>query len=259
MQRCDVLGTSLGFGVEGSEHGPAVLLIHGVPGSARDFRYLAPLLAQTCRVYRLDMPGFGTVHDADWSDQGPVGRSRLISAFADVSRLSRFIVVGHSIGFGVALATAVEDAERASGLVAIAGIGLRRHRGMTVAPWVANAIGIAARIPGVGALFARGMRGAYRRHRFPGADTLRARDVIIQSGTVGSFDFKWAARAAGQVRCPTLVAWAVDDPLIEAEISEELAASIDGAAALRYDSGGHNLAKTQAVHLAGRILAMVEA
>jgi len=41
---------------------PAIVLVHGLPGSVRDFRWLGAALrelAPEARVVRLDMPGFG--------------------------------------------------------------------------------------------------------------------------------------------------------------------------------------------------------
>lgn len=41
---------------EGPAGGPLVLCTHGTPGSRRDLRYLAPLLAERCRVVRVERP-----------------------------------------------------------------------------------------------------------------------------------------------------------------------------------------------------------
>jgi haloalkane dehalogenase len=44
---------------EGPREGRALIAVHGIPGSARDFRYLAPQLSSRVRFVRFDMPGFG--------------------------------------------------------------------------------------------------------------------------------------------------------------------------------------------------------
>ena len=49
---------SLAYTDEGSGE-PAIVAIPGLPGSGRDFRWLAPLLADRFRVIRIDPPGYG--------------------------------------------------------------------------------------------------------------------------------------------------------------------------------------------------------
>ena len=83
-----VLGTELGFTDEGPAAALPVVTVAGVPGGVRDFRYLAPLLAERYRVLRLDLPGFGSVHDARWDDYSTSGRARLVAAFAEAMTMS---------------------------------------------------------------------------------------------------------------------------------------------------------------------------
>jgi len=44
---------------EGPAEAPVLIAVHGIPGSGRDFRYLAPQLLPARRVVRVDLPGFG--------------------------------------------------------------------------------------------------------------------------------------------------------------------------------------------------------
>ena len=131
-----VLGTRVGYTSEGPSDGVPLLMVHGVPGNTRDFRYLAPLLAERCRVHRLELPGFGSNTRARWRDYSPWGRAELVLAFADAMGMELFAVLGHSIGGPVAILAAALRPERVAGLVAVASPGLRRHRGMFVSPRV---------------------------------------------------------------------------------------------------------------------------
>jgi pimeloyl-ACP methyl ester carboxylesterase len=52
-------GTELSFITAGKESKPAVLLLHGFPGSAGYFREVVPELSQAAYVIAPDLPGFG--------------------------------------------------------------------------------------------------------------------------------------------------------------------------------------------------------
>jgi pimeloyl-ACP methyl ester carboxylesterase len=52
-------GNSLSYVVAGDAGRPAVLLLHGFPGSADYFRHVLPSLSRVARVVAPDLPGFG--------------------------------------------------------------------------------------------------------------------------------------------------------------------------------------------------------
>ena len=52
-------GTELSFTTAGDASMPAVLLLHGFPGSARTFREVVPELSRAAYVIAPDLPGFG--------------------------------------------------------------------------------------------------------------------------------------------------------------------------------------------------------
>src|SRR5262249_17299055 len=98
----------LAYTDEGPPDAPALIAVHGIPGSGRDFRYLAPQLTPALRVLRVDLPGFGgsaPVADAVASLRG---RARVVLALADALGLERFAVAGHSMGGGAALVLAAD-------------------------------------------------------------------------------------------------------------------------------------------------------
>jgi pimeloyl-ACP methyl ester carboxylesterase len=113
---------------DGPEAGPVVVCLHGIPGSARDFRSLTPLLVERgWRVLRIDMPGFGgsaTRHDLP----DPQSRARFTLDIANACGVDRFAVIGHS--FGGATALHVAASLRVSALALVCSVGLRRHRAM---------------------------------------------------------------------------------------------------------------------------------
>ena len=68
-------GTELAFITAGEASKPAVLLVHGFPSSAREFRDVIPELSQVAHVIAPDLPGFGASAkrgDLDYSLAGHV-------------------------------------------------------------------------------------------------------------------------------------------------------------------------------------------
>jgi pimeloyl-ACP methyl ester carboxylesterase len=252
-----VLGTRVGTTTEGPEDAPAIFLVPGVPGTTRDYRYLAPLLSERLRVHRLDLPGYGSAAGASWHDYTPEGRARLVIAAADVLGAERFAVAGHSMGGPAAIATAAMVPHRITGLVTICSVGLRRHRGMALPPMGARALRHAATLPILGSAILRRSRKLYRKMRFPTADTMTRDELRRDLATVMGIDFLRARKRAEAVRAKALVAYALDDPLLEPEVEEELARTIPDAETAVYDTGGHNIQKHQARDLARRIIALL--
>ena len=66
-------------------------------------------------------------------------------------------------------------------------------------------------------------RGEYRRRGLPGADVLSAADLALQLRALGAINFASLRRAAHRPLPTTLVAYAPDDPLIQAWLRSALA------------------------------------
>jgi pimeloyl-ACP methyl ester carboxylesterase len=113
---------------EGPSDGPAVVLLHGQPGSASDWarvtRELGPRegtpTGDGLRVIAVDRPGYGASTGAarDWA-----GNSQALGELLDAEGITRAIVVGWSWAGGVALRAALDDPDRIAGLVLIGSVG----------------------------------------------------------------------------------------------------------------------------------------
>jgi pimeloyl-ACP methyl ester carboxylesterase len=227
--------------------------IHGVPGSVRDFRYLAPQLSSDRRVVRVDLPGFGGSAASRRAVASLEARADVVLALADHLKLGRFAVLGHSMGGATALLLAAREPDRISALVLVASIGLRPHRGLGISPRRFGLLSLGFGIPGVSGVLTQAARERYRKRRFPGADGMGPETFAIHFRAIAAADFGAIRAAATGPLPPTLLAWAKDDPMVESAIGEELALAMPRARTLVYEEGGHNIQKTQAVGLAAAI------
>ena len=101
-----------------------VVLLHGSPGSADDFRRLAPRLGERRRVLAPDLPGFGASEYRvdDYSIRAHAESSLVL---LDELGVDRFHVLGFSMGGGPALHMADDAPDRVASLVLVASIGVQ--------------------------------------------------------------------------------------------------------------------------------------
>ncbi|WP_273033223.1 alpha/beta fold hydrolase [Pseudaminobacter soli (ex Zhang et al. 2022)] len=97
--------------------GPPILFVHGLGGQLHHFRHtLFDQLAGDYRVIALDRPGSGYSVRAR-SASGRLGeQAAVIAEFIDALSLERPLVVGHSLGGAVALATALDHPDKVGAL-----------------------------------------------------------------------------------------------------------------------------------------------
>ena len=96
--------------------GPAVLLVHGQPGSRADWLGLVPLLSEDFRVLSVDRPGYGT---SGGEAVGLLENAEQLGKLLVERNALGATVVGHSLGAGIALAMA----ERSLGVGALVLVG----------------------------------------------------------------------------------------------------------------------------------------
>lgn len=102
-----------------SGSGPVVVLLHGQPGSARDWDLVLPLL-DGLSTLAPDRPGYdGT------PAQGFLGNARAVVDLLDQHAIDRAVLCGYSWGGGAALATALVAPERVAGLTLVGSVGVR--------------------------------------------------------------------------------------------------------------------------------------
>ncbi len=100
--------------------GPAVVLLHGQPGSADDWARVSAMLKGSFTLVAPDRLGYGRTGGAA---TGFAGNAEAVVDLLDGLGVDRFITVGHSWGGGVALAVAELRPDRVTGLVLAASVG----------------------------------------------------------------------------------------------------------------------------------------
>ncbi|MCA9562214.1 MAG: alpha/beta hydrolase [Myxococcales bacterium] len=238
---------------EGAGH--PVVALHGCPGSVRDWRWMGPALRSGCELIRLDLPGYGGTPLRTASSALAAKRAAFVLEFADTLGLDTFSVLAHSAGGPVALELAVLAPERVRTLALIAVPGGKPHRAIRRSPNQMRLTPIFD-IPVLRAALNRPLRQGFVKAGFSGDLPI---DSYRQSMRVAAkFDFPSHERLASKADAPTLIAWAVDDELIEPEISEALADKCPDGERLVFPSGGHLIQKHRASEISEAFLRLIE-
>jgi pimeloyl-ACP methyl ester carboxylesterase len=103
--------------------GLPVVLLHSAAGNSTQWARQLEYLRLSRRAVALDLRGHGRSDPARDGDYSIAGMAGDIAAVADSLRLDRFVLVGHSMGGGVALAYAGTHPERVAGLLLVDPIG----------------------------------------------------------------------------------------------------------------------------------------
>jgi pimeloyl-ACP methyl ester carboxylesterase len=106
---------------DGAAGDPAVVLLHGQPGSAADWVRVVPLLrGQGLRVVTVDRAGYGAGRGTagDWADN-----AAQLAGLLDELSIAAAVIVGWSWSGGVALQAALSAPERVLGLVLLGSVG----------------------------------------------------------------------------------------------------------------------------------------
>lgn len=109
--------------------GDAVVLLHGWNGSTFSMRYAIAELAERYRVVAVDLPGYGYSTRAEHLDYTSSRQAAVVLALMDKLGIDRAVVLGHSMGGGVAMRLALADPDRVPKLVLVASVTPRElHR-----------------------------------------------------------------------------------------------------------------------------------
>lgn len=244
---------------------PTVVCVHGCPGSTYDWRWLGPGLEGHTTLLRFDLPGHGdTPESVTNGDASPEAAANAVWEAVDAvlsqdggPAAPRVVLLGHSLGTEVAAIMAELRPHQTAAVCLLAPVGLRPHRGAPLLPVLALARLCSYTLlrpllsPAVRLLYTRGLG-------FP--ERTRTDEFFWCQQRIASRDFALFTAAVTQMwrvhRIPTMLAWALDDPLIEPLISHELSEAVgeDSGPRLVFARGGHNINKSHARVIARTLL-----
>lgn len=109
------MGLTLEFGSFGKPENPALIILHGLLGSSRNWLSIGKDLSEFYNVFLVDQRNHGNS-----PHQEPMNYEMLLRDFehwVDRKKLGTFYVMGHSMGGKVAMAYACKHHERLKGLI----------------------------------------------------------------------------------------------------------------------------------------------
>jgi 4,5:9,10-diseco-3-hydroxy-5,9,17-trioxoandrosta-1(10),2-diene-4-oate hydrolase len=241
----EVSGTKLAVTRQGT--GPALVCLHAIGHGARDFARLGERLGRRFTTVAIDFPGHGGSPKEETAPS-PARYAELLAGAVDALGLTRFALLGNSIGGAAALRYAAANPERVRALVLCNSGGLQK-----VGLLAQLYCGAMARFFAKGARgdksFARKYRRYYERTVLTGAKSAWRREEIIaeaaKSAPLLAAAWRGFARPSADLRhlpqtlqCPVLYAWAKGDRAIAWRRSKRAALSAPNATVALLD-GGH--------------------
>jgi 3-oxoadipate enol-lactonase len=223
------------------EHGDgekAVVLIHGNWASSRWFEKVLATLPPDVRAIAPDLRGSG---DTDKPD-GPWSMYDLaedVYQLTEVLGVSRFTVVGHSLGGSVALQLAVDHPKAVERLVLINaapanGLGLDAAKIAQVA-WLTQHLDVARQA--LGSMMPTAPQDELYQAILEDAVTKSVGAVVRNTEALESMNL---VGAAAQLQTPALIIHGALDPLVNREVAERCHMQIAGSVLEEWEGIGHS-------------------
>lgn len=245
-------GVRLHYRDQGARAGPAVVLVHGFGASLLDWEPWVAALGGDYRLISVDLPGHGLTRAPPGYVASMDGDADLVDRLATALDVRPYVVVGNSMGGGVAWDDALRHGDHLRGLVLVDSVGIpdpkRREGGPLIFKLLANPVGRALiKNLDTTALVRNGLRSAFVD---PNLVTPALVDRYVElSRAPGHRDILLAMNAGphkavtpqtfSAIAVPTLVMHGDVDALIPASGGRALAAAIPGARLIVYPGVGH--------------------
>ena len=111
------MSTTVALNAEAFGDGAPLLILHGLFGSARNWRSVAKTLSQSYSVYTIDLRNHGSSPHADAMSYSDMAAD--VVRFLDDRELECATIVGHSMGGKTAFEVALGNPERVAHLIAV--------------------------------------------------------------------------------------------------------------------------------------------
>jgi pimeloyl-ACP methyl ester carboxylesterase len=249
--------------------GPALLLVHGLLVSHKEWRLVLPRLQEHFRVLAPDLPGFGQ-SDKPSPDAYPYTREAYAETLSELLRaldVPQAHVCGHSMGGGVALTFAADHPERLERLSVL---------DSACYPFPLSAKGRLPLLPGIGPLI---FKKAYRRPVFrdyfrndvfsgdPGLDMTQVdeyyddfdspegREAAYAALKRATVDIEGLAPKISRIEARSLVLWGDDDRIFPVSLAHRLVRELPRATLRVMPDCGHAPNEQLPAHTAEHLLA----
>jgi len=241
-----------------------ILLLHGQPGSGRDWEQVQRALGPGVRTTAIDRPGW----DGRSSPTDLAGNAMAALATLDSEQVPRATVVGHSLGAAVAAWLAIERPERVAALVlaapSVTCASLNRLDRILATP-VLGALIAGGAMAGAGSA----LRTPRLRRRIAGALGLeeaylqKAGGTLLHPNSWRTFvteqrmlfrELPRLERRLSEISPPTTIVTGTADRIVSSASASRLAAEIPRAGLIRLPGATHLLPQQRPVELAEIIL-----
>lgn len=231
------------------------VLLHGYGGSSFSWRTWAPALARIGHVVLVDMKGFGSAPKPDDGSYSPHDHADLIHRLILQRDLRRVTLVGHSLGGGVALLTALslldDETGRLHRMVIVAGaayrqrlppfVALARHRRLSTA--LMRFFGARRVVRFVLRTIVHRpqdvTRGQVEGYAEP-LSTPEARGALIATALqIQPFDLDATTRRYPEIDVPALLLWGRHDRVVPLAVGESLGRALPQGRLVVLEECGH--------------------
>ncbi len=253
-------GVRMPYVEQGEALGVPVVLLHGFAGTWRSFQRLLPCLPESFHTLALTQRGHG---EAGHPDTGfrPGDFAADVAAFLDDLHIQAAVIVGHSMGSGVAQRFAIDYPERVLGLVLVSPRakmserpGLQELYETTISK-LTDPVDPAFVRSFMDGVFVRPVPEAYFKQaiedamKVPAHVWKRAFKTAMEEDLVRDLD---------AIDVPTLLIWGAEDASVPEADREAIAEAMAGARQMVYPGVGHGPHAEVPERFAGDLTAFVE-
>jgi pimeloyl-ACP methyl ester carboxylesterase len=232
-----VKGRRINYYISG--RGEPLVVIHGGLGDASTWLNNIALLSAHNLVYAPDLPGFGRSQTLEGQYDIP-RLADFVEDFTASLNLTRFNLMGHSIGGGVALSYALRFPQKVKKLVLISSLCLGEDIGL----WI-RILSMLARSLGATLKAAfKGLRWLVEKSLLPIQPVLPLNPASIDlGGNITSFKEQTLVlqNRLGDLLMPTLVVWGAKDNIVPVKQAYKAAESIRNCQLKVFENIGHDV------------------
>ena len=231
----------LAYVEQGDPWGIPVVLLHGWSDSWKSFEPVLPYLPETLHVFALSQRGHG---DSGRPSEGyaPTDFARDVADFMEVLGLRRAVIVGHSMGAGVAQQFAVEYPEKTLGLMLVGSFESLRGNAPFEDLWNSTVSQLTDPVdPAFVADFQRSTLARSISDSFFQTvvdESLKLPARVWRASGQGLIEWNLSDRRA-RIAAPTQLIWGDCDSFVPRRDQDALVAAIRGAELIVYPGTGH--------------------